>query len=362
MLCLLNSTVLCKTLLNISTIQSSNPKSLNILSRCFFRNGKIIMESENSECLLQVSMDTGNDFEEIQFEFDSKFLYDYLATIEDCNIGLEINKNILQLKTQNKKISIPIKSFQGHLKNVSRGDQTHISTIVLFEKLNKILFAITKQDYSLALSAVNFTKRGKEFVGIGTNGLVLSKVNISEFINLFKEDDTLVSKNSLLEMIKVFNGEEEVCISYTKPFINFEKGNKYLRIRAMDMSYVKIDNVIPKSFSHEIKLPKEKIKDSLKLLSRFGSSSQSIVEFKTSKDHLIIKSYNDSNFFFEENIDCECDVTLEVRFNAKHLLEMVEHCTGDKIHLSFNNLLSPFQIKDNSPYIKWESIILPLRV
>lgn len=362
MLCLINSAVLRRNLQIISTIQSSNAKSLNSLSRLYIADSRLILESENSESVVQARLPISLESREVQFLFDSKLLYDYICSIDEGEIELHIINNSLVVVSVGKRFEIPVSYFRGKILCLSGERSVKVESSLLFKKLNKILFAITKQDYSIALNAVCFTKLGKKFVGVGTNGLVLSKVKISEFEEIFKKEETLISKNSLMEMMKVFSDVEEVNISYLQSYILFESEGVSYRVRLMDLSYVDIRNIIPKKFAHNIKLPKEQVRNSLKLLTRFTSDQQRNIELNMSENALIIKSTDQSSFSYEELITCRSEVNLKVNFNAKNLLEMVENCSENQFIMSFNNLLSPFMIKDDCSEVSWESIILPLRV
>ncbi|MCX8031110.1 MAG: DNA polymerase III subunit beta [Thermodesulfovibrionales bacterium] len=237
----------------------------------------------------------------------------------------------------------------------------------LQEIISKTLYASKDSDTRFFLNGLLFRISDEETLTVvGTDGhrLALAKlpIELKENGSLEKPRDILISKNSLIEIRKVFSdGDNKIDMVIGKNHVLFKVGNLELLTRQVDGNFPQYEQAIPKEFIFNIKANRLDLLKSLKKVSIMSKERGYIVRLDIEKDKMTISS-SDPDYgeaVDELNIEHSGD-NLSISFNAKYLLDAIDHMSSDKVDIKMIDPLKAVMLKeiDSEDYI---CLVMPLR-
>lgn len=166
----------------------------------------------------------------------------------------------------------------------------------------------------------------------------------------------IISKNSALEILKLFYGQENMKIYVKK--INQEgkeiieslgilEDNKQFYTKLINPNYVDYAKVVPSGDLKVVRVQKDSL---IKALNKVQAIEASKVKLSFSENNLTLSSLdlmNTENSSVKIAINCNLE-DFHVGVSITHLKEVIAHITKNIVEFSFQDINMPFLIKDDN--------------
>ena len=342
---IVSSSLLLGQLNNISGVISSNPV-VPILENFLFevdskKNSLTITASD-----LQVSMIT-----EIQIETDSdgriaipaKILVDTLKNLPEQPVTFTVVEESygVEIISENGRYKLAGENATDFPQNptVDVSSGVNLDSDVLSKAINHTLFATSSDDLRPSMSGVylNFDEEGVTFVSTDGHRLIRYK---RRNITTGDNNNSIIIPKKGLNLLKssLPTSSQEVNVDFNESNISFKYGNIQLYCRLIDERFPDYENVIPLDNNNHITLERHEILSSLKRISIYANKTTNQVRLSVEKDKIKI-SAEDLEFSNEakETISCEHDgEDIEIGFNAKFLIEMLNNISAESVVLQLS--------------------------
>jgi DNA polymerase III subunit beta len=340
---IVSSTLLLKNLQAIiGVINASN--TLPILDDFLFElnDNALTITSSDLETTMSVTIDIENAGEPGSIAIPAKILSDTLKTFADIPVSFSINEDSLmvELSAGEGKYKLSGHRSDEYPRTPTLEDTTFIelSSPVLANAINKTLFATGNDELRLVLSGV--------FCELSPDDVTFVATDAHKLVR-YKRMDTR-SNNSVsfilpkkpLNLLKNILGSQDIPVrveyNRTNAFFSFQKIN--LICRLIDGKYPNYDAVIPTDNPNKLTIDRQLLLNSIKRVSIFANQSTHQIRFKLSGKELVL-SAEDLDFSNEakERLTCSYEGDdLEIGFNSKFLLEMLNNTDTDEVRLEMS--------------------------
>jgi DNA polymerase-3 subunit beta len=340
---IVSSTLLLKNLQAIiGVINASN--TLPILDDFLFelKDNALTITSSDLETTMSVTIDLENAGEPGSIAIPAKILFDTLKTFADIPVSFSINEETLmvELSAGEGKYKLSGHKSDEYPRTPSLEDTTFIdlSSSVLANAINKTIFATGNDELRLVLSGVfcELSPDDVTFVATDAHKLVRYK-------RLDTKSDNSVSfilPKKPLNLLKNILGNQDIPVKVeynrTNAFFSFQKIN--LICRLIDGKYPNYDAVIPTDNPNKLTIDRQLLLNTIRRVSIFANQSTHQIRFKLSGQELIL-SAEDLDFSNEakERLACSYEGDdLEIGFNSKFLMEMLNNTDTDEVRLEMS--------------------------
>ena len=322
---------------------SSSSTVLPILENFLFEikeNNLIISATD-----LQTSMTTSlviESKENGKVAIPSKILLETLKTLQDQPISFHID---------DKTFAVEIKVGEGQYKLsgengddfpkipvVENASSVNIPALVLTEAITKTIFAVCNDELRPAMTGVycQLSPQNITFVATDAHKLVRYCRNDSK---ADKVASFIIPKKALsLLKTALPNTNINVSVDYnaTSAFFKFENIN--LICRLIDERYPDYEAVIPKDNTNKMSIDRVLFLNALRRVVIFANKTTHQVRLKISESELNISS-EDLDFANEaqERLICQfVGEDMEIGFNARFLIEMLNNLDGEEVTLELS--------------------------
>jgi DNA polymerase-3 subunit beta len=215
----------------------------------------------------------------------------------------------------------------------------HLPADVLKRAIQQTIIATSHDELKPAINGVymSFQQGAFTFVATDIHRLIrYTKANITaaEQLPFILPRKTLMLLNGLLPTDK-----QEVEISFGSNNVHFKIANIRMVSRLIDERYPDYENVIPKNNPHELLINRIALLTSLKRIIVYTNKITHQVKFTLGEKNLEILA-EDFNFDnkAKEQLSCEYkgEAGLEIGFNAKSLIEMLNNLQAEEISFHFS--------------------------
>ena len=180
----------------------------------------------------------------------------------------------------------------------------------------------------------------------------------------------VVPKKGVAELRKILRLSETVKIGLGENFFMAEGEEIILISRLIDADFPNYEQVIPKSSKTTITISSSEFLGALKRVSILSSEKTRGVKFKLDKDGITLVTISPEVGEAKELVPVEYSgEPMELGFNSRYLLDVLEVITHDKVQLGLTDELSPIVIKPDpetsSGQVEGESylsVIMPMRI
>jgi len=340
---IVSSTLLLKNLQAIiGVINASN--TLPILDDFLFelKDNALTITSSDLETTMSVTIDIENAGEPGSIAIPAKILFDTLKTFADIPVSFSINEESLmvELSAGEGKYKLSGHKSDEYPRTPSLEDTTFIdlSSSVLANAINKTIFATGNDELRLVLSGVfcELSPDDVTFVATDAHKLVRYKRLDTKSANSV----SFILPKKPLNLLKNILGSQDIPVKVeynrTNAFFSFQKIN--LICRLIDGKYPNYDAVIPTDNPNKLTIDRQLLLNTIRRVSIFANQSTHQIRFKLSGQELIL-SAEDLDFSNEakERLACSYDGDdLEIGFNSKFLMEMLNNTDTDEVRLEMS--------------------------
>ena len=292
----------------------------------------------------------------------SKLLLDTLKTFPDQPLTFSFSENnTIEISSNHGKYALAYSDGNDFPKtiNLDNPSSTKISSNVLSKAINSTIFASGNDDLRPVMSGVffQFSTENLTFVATDAHKLVkysrtdLKASNLAEFIMPKKP----------LNLIKNFIDDDyEVTIEYNNSNAKFELNDLTLICRLIDGQYPNYEAVIPNENPNLLEIDKSQLLSSLKRVSIFSNKTTYQVKLKIAGAELNISAEDiDFSNKAEERLTCVYNgEDIEIGFNSRFLIEMLNNLDSDVITLEMSLPNRAGILKPNDGYSEYENLIM----
>ena len=360
-----------KTLSHLQGIVDKK-NSLPILSNI------LIEAKDNSLTLSSTDMDISiiekidcNVFEDGSTTINSQILYDIVRKIND-NSEIEIISNdgkLLTLRADGSRFSLACLPKEDYpiIDQENSGNTIKINSKIIFKLIDKTKFAISNEETRYFLNGLYFNitnESNKNIVTlVGTDGHRLAKFSHYIEDNIDQISGVIIPKKTIYELSKLLSEiDENIKISISSNKIIFYIGNITFISKLIDGSFPDYKRVIPKDNSNVLKINREILLSAVDRVSTIANEKSPVIKFKLLNNNLNLNTINNESSTASEDLVIDYDGDeIEIGFNSKYIMDIVNNLEDNEISINLKNNTSPI-IALESSNSNLVYVLMPMRV
>jgi len=335
-----------KALNSVSRVVS-NRTTLPVLNNVLIeaKDGKLNMSATDLEIAISAKIIGKVDSDGI-ITIPARLLSDFVLNNKDKNIDISLSGLNLNLKSEHFEANI--KGIDAEeFPTIPSSDMksfVKIKTTELTEAIRKVAFAAANDDTRPVLAGVLFKFTGKELLLAATDSYRLAEAKI-EVEGAKEEREIIVPARTLNELNRVLSsveldGEVEIIIDETQIF--FTVADIRLVSRLIEGSFPNYNQIIPDSSKISLSADIAETLSALKMSALFAKDIANNIKLHVKKGELVIKSAAGESGDTTSKIKAESSGgNLEIAFNARYLIDVMNILSGKKVEMKFNDDSSP---------------------
>ncbi|RZK49359.1 MAG: DNA polymerase III subunit beta [Pedobacter sp.] len=322
---------------------SSSSTVLPILENFLFeiKEGQLIISATD----LQTSMTTSlpvESKEEGKVAVPSKILLDTLKTLPDQPISFLIDDSTFAIEINAGDGKYKLSGENGDdfpkIPQVDQASSVNLPASVLSEAITKTIFAVSNDELRPAMTGVYCQLSPQHITFVATDAHKL--VRYRRMDSQADKASSFILPKKALTLLKAAlpNSDANVVVDYNATSAFFKFDNINLVCRLIDERYPDYEAVIPTNNPNKLAIDRALFLNTLRRVVIFANKTTHQVRLKISGSELNISS-EDLDFANEAHERLSCQYTgedLEIGFNAKFLIEMLNNLTGEEVTLELS--------------------------
>ncbi|MGA3013139.1 MAG: DNA polymerase III subunit beta [Bacteroidales bacterium] len=340
---IVSSFLLLKNLQSIiGVINTSN--TLPILDDFLFdlKDDELTITSSDLETTMSVTIKPDKALQNGSIAIPAKILVETLKTFADIPVSFSIND-----ENQGIEISAGDGKYKmaGHksdeyprVPSLESTTTIELTSSILSQAINKTLFATGNDELRLVLSGVFCELSPEDITFVATDAHKLVKYKRTDAKS--NESASFILPKKPLNLLKnIITGQDmPVGIEYNRTNAFFSFQNIHLICRLIDGKYPNYDAVIPTDNPNKLTIDRNALLTTIRRVAIFANQSTHQIRFKLSGKELVLSS-EDLDFSKESKDRLTCDYEgddLEIGFNSKFLIEMLNNIDTDEVRLEMS--------------------------
>ncbi len=346
--------------------------SLPILSNILIeaKNDNLTLSSTDMDISI-VDKINCNVLEEGATTINSQILYDIVRKLND-NSELEVisnNGKILTLRADESRFSLaclPKEDFP-MIDKSSDGKSFKINSQDLYKLIDKTKFAISNEETRYFLNGLYLNIQNNQdkttITLVGTDGHRLAKFSHQIKQNIEQSIGVIVPKKTIYELSKLLSEldkEIEIIVSASK--IIFLIDNIILISKLIDGSFPDYNRVIPKDNNNTLQINREKLLSAVDRVSTIANEKSPVIKFNLLENIINLNTINNENSTATEDVIISYNgEKLEIGFNSKYIMDIVNNLEDEEISIYFKDGSSPIIAQEKTnPNLVY--VLMPMRV
>jgi DNA polymerase III subunit beta len=339
---IISSSTLLKNLQGISGVLNSS-NSLPILDNFLFElsNGELTISASDLENTMRTAVKPDEAKQDGKIAIPAKLLLDTLKNFSDqplsfqidpATFGIEISSDYGKYKLVGQNASDFPKSPE-----LKDAQSLKVKGDVIAQAIDKTLFATGNDELRPVMSGVFCQFSPEKLIFVATDAHKLVKYSRTDG-SAPKAADFILPKKPLNLLKQNLSGTEEVELSYNESTACFSFGSIVLTCRLIDGKYPNYEAVIPTQNPNVLTVDRVSFLNSIKRVSIFSNKTTHQVKLKVAGSELAI-SAEDLDFSNEAKERLTCSYAgddMEIGFNSKFLLEMLNHINTTEVILEMS--------------------------
>jgi DNA polymerase-3 subunit beta len=236
--------------------------------------------------------------------------------------------------------------------------------------IEKTAFAISADETRHNLNGVYFeTGESNQMRMVATDGHRLSMVQrqLPEVFALKR--GVIVPRKGLFELRRLLDEEStgDAELGFTETSGVFKRGDVVMVMRLIDGTFPDYQQVIPKEADRTVTVDRPRLLETLKRMSLLSSDrSTNAVKLELSEGNLKVTSQNPDLGDAKEEIPVTYKgQPLQIGFNARYLMDVLQVLDADQMNVELCDELSPGVLKpsgDPGAGARYTAVIMPMRI
>jgi DNA polymerase III subunit beta len=355
---IVSSSALLKQLASINGVVTNNPV-VPILENFLFEISDSTLTITASD--LETSMIT-----ELQVEAKesgriaapAKILIETLKNLPDQPVTFTIDEETytIEISSANGRYKLSGENATDfpRVPVVKGGNAIEIPSNVLARAINKTIFAVSNDELRPAMTGIFVQLRSDNVTFVATDGHRLLRFRRTDIAT--SQEASLIIPRKAFTLLKSTLPSEATAVrmefNQSNAFFSFD--NIRMICRLIDERYPDYENVIPVQNPNKLVIDRAALLSSVRRISIYSNKTTHQIRLKLSGSELQV-SAEDLDFSNEANerLTCQYDgEDMEIGFNAKFLIEMLNNIDADEISFELSTpnragLLMPLANEDN---------------
>ena len=338
---IVSSTSLLKQLQAISGVLNSN-NALPILDNFLFEidKGQLKISASDLETTMSATLeiestDIGN------VAIPAKLLLDILKTFPEQPLTFTVEENnTIEISSNSGKYAIAYAPGNEFPKSIALEDPstTLIPAEVLATAISKTIFAAGNDDLRPVMSGVFFQFSPEGLIFVATDAHKLVKYARTD-VTASQVADFIMPKKPLTILKSIVGSSDaEIKIDYNNVNATFSFENYSLTCRLIDGKYPNYEAVIPKENPNKLLIDRNQFLSSVRRVAIFSNKTTHQIRLKIAGAELNISAEDiDYSNKAEERLTCDYQGDdMQIGFNSRFLLEMLNNLQSDEIQLEMS--------------------------
>ena len=322
-------------------INSSN--TLPILDNFLFEinNNKLVLSSSDLESTMTSQIEIESTSTD-KIAISAKLLTDILKTFSEQPLTfIKTDNNTIEISASNGKYSLAYLNGDEFPKQVEILDahETVINGSDLGNAINSTIFASGTDDLRPVMSGVFFQFNSESLKFVATDAHKLVKFETTEYTA--SEVSEFIMPKKPLQILKgiLQTVGSDLTIQHNDSNAKFIFDKSSITCRLIDGKFPNYEAVIPKDNPNVLTIDRQLFLNSARRVSIFSNKTTNQVRLKLAGSLLNISAEDfDFSNKADENLECQYsgDV-IQIGFNSKFLIEMLNNLDSDMITLSMSH-------------------------
>tara|TARA_Y100001970_G_C14253793_1_gene873662 strand:+ start:4166 stop:5281 length:1116 start_codon:yes stop_codon:yes gene_type:complete len=368
---LIEKRVIFKSLSHLQSIVDKK-NTLPILSNILLeaKNNELTMCSTDMDISIKETLNC-NVVEEGSTTINAQMIYDIIKKLDDA-AQIEIIANdgkILTLRSGVSKFSLACLPKEEYPLIESKIEGSRITTNAenIFKLIDKTRFAISNEETRYFLNGLYFSigdENGKSIITIvGTDGHRLAKFSI-ESSSISKDiNGVIIPKKTINELYKLLSEKkDEIEIEIDSNKIIFYINKLVLISKLIDGTFPDYKRVIPKNNNQILIINRLSLLAAVDRVSTIVNEKSPVIKFRILENLVNLSTYNNDNSSATEDLIAKFQGDkIEIGFNAKYIMDILDNLKDDEITISLMDSSSPIIASEKSnPDLVY--VLMPMRV
>lgn len=322
-------------------INSSN--TLPILDNFLFEinNNILVLSSSDLESTMTSQIEIESTSTD-KIAISAKLLTDILKTFSEQPLTfIKTDNNTIEISASNGKYSLAYLNGDEFPKQVEILDahETVIKGSDLGNAINSTIFASGTDDLRPVMSGVFFQFNSESLKFVATDAHKLVKFETSEYTA--NEVSEFIMPKKPLQILKGILQTEssELTIQHNNSNAKFIFDKSSITCRLIDGKFPNYEAVIPKDNPNVLTIDRQLFLNSARRVSIFSNRTTNQIRLKLAGSSLNISAEDfDFSNKADENLECQYSGDdIQIGFNSKFLIEMLNNLDSDMITLSMSH-------------------------
>lgn len=262
--------------------------------------------------------------------------------------------------------SLPVGDFPV----MAEGELTHSFKITAAEcraLIEKARFAVSTEETRYYLNGIYLHASGTADAptlrAVATDGHRLARIEIALPAGATGMPGVIIPRKTVGELKKLLEeGAEEVSISLSDTKIRFVSGQAVLVSKLIDGTFPDYERVIPSGNDKPFEVDCKSFSAGVDRVSVISSEKSRGIKLSIEKGRLTLSAGNSDAGNASEEIDANYAADpIEIGFNSRYLLEMMQQVEGDRVQFVLADASSPALVRDTGD-VSSLYVIMPMRV
>ncbi|QLG46719.1 DNA polymerase III subunit beta [Costertonia aggregata] len=338
---IVSSTYLLKQLQVLGGV-INNSNTLPILDNFLFdlQKNRLLVSASDLETTMSTVITVDSDHEGT-IAVPAKLLLETLKTFPEQPLTFIVeDNNTVEISSNHGKYALAYADGAEFPKAVelSNPSSTTILGDVLATAINKTIFAAGNDDLRPVMSGVFFQFSTENLTFVATDAHKLVKYK-REDITASQVAEFIMPKKPLNLLKGILAGSEsDVVIEYNDSNAKFSFENTELVCRLIDGKYPNYEAVIPKENPNKLTISRNQLLSSVRRVSIFSNKTTHQIRLKIAGAELNISAEDiDYSNKAEERLTCSYQGDdMQIGFNSRFLVEMLNNLTSDEVSLEMS--------------------------
>ena len=322
-------------------INSSN--TLPILDNFLFEinNNKLVLSSSDLESTMTSQIEIESTSTD-KIAISAKLLTDILKTFSEQPLTfIKTDNNTIEISASNGKYSLAYLNGDEFPKQVEILDahETIINGSNLGNAINSTIFASGTDDLRPVMSGVFFQFNSESLKFVATDAHKLVKFETTEYTA--SEVSEFIMPKKPLQILKgiLQTVDSDLTIQHNDSNAKFIFDKSSITCRLIDGKFPNYEAVIPKDNPNVLTIDRQLFLNSARRVSIFSNKTTNQVRLKLAGSLLNISAEDfDFSNKADENLECQYSGDdIQIGFNSKFLIEMLNNLDSDMITLSMSH-------------------------
>lgn len=328
--------------------------------------GKVTIMATDLEVFIRDSAGAGVS-EEGSVTVNARKVFEIAKELPGDQIDVSTGKDDkLTLKAGKARFNImglPAKEFPS-FPDPEEGSLQAIDGETMRNMIDKTSFAVSTDETRYNINGFLLEREEGRIKMVATDGHRLALI-VSEGDNIAKgqKEGVLLPRKGVMEMKKVLDEKEgEFFLGITQKNAVMKRDNTVITVRLLEGEFPDYRRVIPKDNDKVVSAKRDDLLASLKRVSILSTDKVKGVKFSFSNSKLVLSSSSPDIGEATEEVDINySEEDIEIAFNARYFIDMLEALKEEEVRINLKDSLSPGIIRPAGGE-DYTYIIMPMRL